>query len=74
MSEREDFVSMLDRTGIGYITAKDNGKDTLGRSFELDTNDIVLLEGLAKTKGYSGFFTVFDFDETGKLQGVTIAE
>lgn len=69
MTDRETFLKLLKGAGIGHLKAGET------EDLTLEPNDVALLEGVCdNVTGYGRFFAVFEFDETGKLTEVHIAE
>jgi len=59
MTDREFLIQFLDQTGIVY------------EIYESAPHSIYIREGTGPhNKGYHRFYTVFDFDENGKLEEV----
>lgn len=60
MSDKEKLQTLFEEFGVGFKC--------------VDTNRVELEEGEPKIGGYSGFYTVFNFDKDGNFIGVRLWE
>ena len=69
MTDRQRLIDLLDNWGVGYRHAP-----SLDLKEEPDEGDVVIEAYLGNVEGYSGFYTVFEFNDDGTFRSVGIWE